>query len=151
MATSSNSSSVSVQIDVSAVRRLGADLRAADPVAARTLRLGLKSGADLVAAEARNIASGFSTRIPQTIKASASGYLSAKVKAGASSAPHAAALENHGFSGTFKHPLFGDRTVWVQQSAQPFLAPAADRNAVAVEGIVVSAVKSGFAALGLDF
>lgn len=40
-------------------------------------------------------------------------------------APHARPLENQGRQGRVRHPLFGNRKVWVTQPARPFMTPAA--------------------------
>jgi hypothetical protein len=55
------------------------------------------------------------------------------VRAGnAKTAPHAAAYEHAGASGSFRHPVFGngDRasSAWVDEPARPFLHPAATKN-----------------------
>jgi hypothetical protein len=66
-------------------------------------------------------------------------------------APHARAYE--GMSGrgdTFRHPVMGDRDVWVSQAVRPFLAPAVDATREDVADDLVKAVddtvrKAGFA------
>lgn len=40
-------------------------------------------------------------------------------------APHARAYENQGRPGTIRHPVFGNRAVWVTGSARPFQEPGA--------------------------
>lgn len=47
-----------------------------------------------------------------------------KVQAGGDAAQYAPAFENQGKVGTFRHPVFGNREVWVNQQAHPFLRPA---------------------------
>ena len=50
--------------------------------------------------------------------------MSVSVTAGGKRAPEAVVLEHGGVEGTFRHPVFGNRDVWVSQKARPFLAPA---------------------------
>lgn len=51
-------------------------------------------------------------------------------------APHARPYEGITGARTFRHPVFGDREVWVAQACRPFLAPAV----TAVQGQVVAAI-----------
>jgi hypothetical protein len=141
--------SVSAFIDVTDLKKLAVDLKAADPEAAKQLRLGLRAAADVVAAAAK-IEASWSSTIPDSIKTSAAGALSAKVKAGGAKAPSGAPFENHGQPGTFRHPVFGNKSNWVDQPARPFLAPAADDKSATVEDMVLDAIQTGFTALGLD-
>lgn len=111
-------------------RALARDLKAADKATGPALRRRLKTVAELVAADARSRAS-FSTRIPGSIRAR-SGLNQASIRAGGPSAPNAAPLENKGKGGTFRHPVFGHRQVWVNQQARPFLRPALQANTRAI-------------------
>jgi hypothetical protein len=72
------------------------------------------------------------------------------VKAGGAKAPSGAPFENHGQPGQFRHPVFGNKSNWVNQEARPFLAPAADDKSATVEDMVLDAIQTGFTALGLD-
>ena len=110
-------------------------MRRAAPEVAKDLKGSLRRAGEIVAADARSRA-GFSSRIPGTVKVRVSGP-SVSVVAGGSGAPGAAPLENRGRSGTFRHPVFGNRDVWVAQEAHPFLVPAAD----AQMGRIVAAVE----------
>lgn len=49
----------------------------------------------------------------------------ASVVVRAARAPHARPYEHLGSPGTFRHPAYGNRRVWVEQAARPFLFPAA--------------------------
>jgi hypothetical protein len=121
-----------VVISAPDIRALARDLRAADPLAAKAASKRLKEAAEIVAAEARGRVD-YSTRIPGSIKAAVTGTWRAKVKAGSASAPHAAAIENHG-QGFVRHPVFvpmdelpGPPGRWTSRHSHPaFLAPAAD-------------------------
>lgn len=149
MAVTTLTNGMTVKIDVKALRRAARDLKLSDPEASKALRLGLKAAAQVVALDAKKN-SDWSTRIPGTIKASSSGAISAKVKAGGPNAPHAAALENNGKPGKFRHPVFGNDQVWVDQPARPYLGPAADKNQDVVAGLVLDTLKTAFSAMGLD-
>lgn len=125
-------------IEVGDLRKLMADIRKVDKEIPRELTNGLRDGAKIIAEEAKKRAS-FSKRIPRTIRAAASGS-KATVKAGGKRAPHAAALENNGKAGTFRHPVYGNRDVWVDQQSHPYLAPAAEAKEGEVADVVAAAV-----------
>jgi hypothetical protein len=86
----------------------------------------LRSAGEQVARDARRNAS-WSTRIPGSIAVRVSftgrrpGVLIVARKA---IAPHARAYEGITGRATLRHPVFGDREVWVAQPVRPFLAPA---------------------------
>lgn len=73
---------------------------------------------------------GWSTRIPGAVHGKVSfGAKSAgvAVTVNARIAPEAAPLENKGKPGLFRHPVFGNRDTWVNQSARPFFYAGAAR------------------------
>jgi hypothetical protein len=146
-APKASQSGIPVVVDASEMTRLARDLKRAAPEVYAAFRGELRAVAQVVATEAKSRAS-FSTRIPATIKVRA-GVGTVKVVAGGPGAPDAAPLENKGRAGTFRHPVFGDRNVWVEQQARPFLAPAleAHRETVAT-GIEVAVVRAVERALG---
>lgn len=110
--------------DASSLRTLGAQLRKAQPAMYRAAKTSLRAVGEKVAVRARANAS-WSTRIPATVKVRSAGLTSVIVSAGGPAAPEAKPLEHAGASGTFRHPVFGNRNVWVDQQARPFLHPAA--------------------------
>ncbi|WP_163571030.1 hypothetical protein [Fodinicola feengrottensis] len=111
------------------LRNLARDLKTAVGSSPKELAKGLRSAGQIVAAAAASNAS-WSTRIPQSIKVSG-GAQSVTVRAGGDAAPHAAAFE--GTKGAvFRHPVYGQSEVWVDQAAKPYLAKAANDNADAV-------------------
>lgn len=124
-----------VSIDTSSFTKFARDLKEASPELRSALRIELKAAGELVAEEARALA-GFSSRIPGAIKVSAAGN-AIKVYVLAKKAPNAKPLEHGGKGGTFRHPVFGDRDVWVSQQARPFLWPALMAN----KGRAVEAAK----------
>ena len=135
------------------VRLLARDLGRIPVELRQELRPGLKAAGEVVASEAR-INASWSTRIPAAIKVFALfGRLTGGVvvKVDRSKAPHARPLEgiaarrgalSRTHSGTFRHPVFGDRDVWVDQPTRPFLAPAAAAKRGDVQDRVAEAVKA---------
>jgi len=120
---------MTTKIDVSELKTLGKVLRKAAPAVARDFGKGLLAYGELVAVDAKQNAS-WSSRIPGTIKARRRAQ-SVTVMAGGSSAPHAPAYENKGRGGSFRHPVFRtdvNPDTWVQESARPFLGPAAEAD-----------------------
>lgn len=109
----------SIGVDISGLTTLAAVLRRVEPSLAKELQTGVAVAGEVIATKARSNAS-FSTRIPGTIQVRRRA-LSVKVRAGGPDAPHAPALEHGGQPGTFRHPVFGRRDVWVDQPAHPFL------------------------------
>lgn len=127
-----------IQIDTSQLKQLAFVLKRTQPAIGKELNLSFKAMGEKVAADARANAS-FSSRIPGTIKVRRRG-LGVRVQAGGDNAPHAAPLEHGGEPGTFRHPVFGNRNVWVSQPAHPFLHPAAEKERPVVEALAVEAV-----------
>lgn len=113
-------------VNVDGLAALARDLRAVDAEQAATFRQIVKAAATPVADEASANAS-WSNRIPGSIRIVMTGANTnpkVAVRAGGRAAPGAAALENGGQSGTFRHPVFGDTSNWTDQPARPFLLPA---------------------------
>jgi hypothetical protein len=110
--------------DASQLRNLAKQLRTADARLYRAAQRSIRAVGDEVAERARRNAE-WSTRIPPTVTTRASGVTSVIVRAGGAQAPEAKPLEHAGAEGTFRHPVFGNRQVWVDQPARPFLHPAA--------------------------
>jgi hypothetical protein len=111
-----------VHIDASELHQLYVDLKAVEGNLRVELRHAIADSGQPLAALVRN-AAGWSSRIPGAVKVSASfstrsAGVAIKVDGGA--APEAAPLENKGQSGTFGHPVYGNREVWVRQQARPF-------------------------------
>jgi hypothetical protein len=94
--------------------------------AASDLARRLREAAEIIAKQARVNASGWSARIPPSIKVSGSATISIS-----SGAPPAYPNEIAGV----RHPVFGGRGTarpeapWVLNQHRPFLAPAADMKA----------------------
>lgn len=106
------------------------------------MMMRLRMAGALVAEDARARASEFSTSIPPSIKVRISAA-SVVVEAG-HGVPLAGLSElgNKGGSpaGFFRHPVFGNQDVWVNQRMHPFLAPAAEAKGYEAERAAVSAL-----------
>ncbi|WP_017585483.1 HK97 gp10 family phage protein [Nocardiopsis ganjiahuensis] len=123
--------------------RFPADLR-------KSLRPRMKAAGQPVLADARRRA-GWSTRIPRALRLATS---FTKKQAGVSivvskaKAPHARPHEGITGNRTFRHPVHGNRNVWVEQSTRPFLVPAADMHGRRVVEAVNQAVDEAARAAG---
>lgn len=118
---------VSVGIEASDLAAFQRDLKRADADSLKLFRAALKRGGDIIANDARGRISGTSSRIAGSIKVGATNK-GVYVRAGGAKAPHAAAFENLGKGGNFRHPVFGNRKVWVNQRAVPYLLPSLEGN-----------------------
>lgn len=108
----------------------------------KKLRPQLRAAGRLVADDAKLRAS-WSTRIPRAIGVRTS---FTKTRPGVSvvvnrkKAPHGRPFEHGGEPGKFRHPVYGNRRVWVSQTARPFLAPAMRAKADAAGRRITEAV-----------
>lgn len=134
-------------VDVSDLRSLAAAFRAGPASLQRHMQTRMRDVGGIVADQA-GVNSDWSTRIPESIKVRVSG-LNITVSAGNDAAPHAAPYEHQGQPGTFMHPVFGNRSVWVQEAARPFLAPALDERTPDVVAGISDAVDDTLAEIGL--
>ncbi|MGH3097896.1 MAG: HK97 gp10 family phage protein [Streptosporangiales bacterium] len=124
------------------VAELVRDLDDIPPELRRLLRPKLRAAAQPIVARARRKAS-WSTRIPSAIKVQTSfsgRHPGVFIRVDATKAPHARPFENLGKPGTFRHPVFGDREVWVNQKARPFLFPAVEAAGPHVREVVSDAI-----------
>lgn len=122
-------------VDTRDLTDLAVAMRRSSRVTAREWRLGMRGVGEIIAVEARHRASEHSTSIPPTIKVRAARG-TVEVRAGSNDAPLARLFElgNSGKSrvsieapdkgGKFKHPVWGNRDVWVEQPMHPFLYAA---------------------------
>jgi len=108
------------------VRQLVNDLRKIGDGVGRNLGKEFKRAAGPVAQQARANAS-WSSRIPGAISAGVSSsrrFPGAQIKVAKGKAPHARLFEFPGRGGSFRHPVHGNREVWVEQRGRPFIRPA---------------------------
>lgn len=115
-------------IDTSSFRRFADVLRRHSVELAGKLDEHLLEAGKLVADEAKSRVSAHSTKVPGTVRVEPREHAVAVV-AGGSGVPIAGLFErgNKGRGttpSTFRHPVFGNSTVWVTQPAHPFLRPA---------------------------
>lgn len=154
-APSSSQSVAGISIDTTELRNLAKMLRQVDPAAARSLTRGLGTIGDLVVNRAKEKARGFpragegTDRIEGSIRKQRSGA-TLRIVAGGDDAPEAAPLEHNGQGGAFRHPVFGNQDVWVDQTAHPFLAPAADEVAPEIEEQLLGVIDSSLREAGFD-
>ncbi len=92
-----------------------------------SVRKAIRPIGEAVLARAR-LNAGWSRRIPGalTLRVSFSRNPGVTVSARQKNAPHARPFEGITGRGSWRHPVFGNRDVWVSQSARPFLRPALD-------------------------
>lgn len=130
-----------IGIDTTDFRVVAKALRLAGGQTAKNLRRGLRAAGEIVATEARAISSANSKKIPPTIKVRVTST-TVSVVAGGNGVPEAGLFEmgnaGRSASGTFRHPVFGDKEVWVDQPMHPFLKPAAANKENELETAVVA-------------
>lgn len=121
-------------------------LRKAAPAMAVALRTNLRAAGEIVAVEARKNANEISPdgRIAKTVKVRVSGA-TVSVVMGGPGAPHAAPIEHKGTAGKFRHPVYGNKNVWVDQDAHPMLHPALAKAKPAAEAAAVDALDTAIA------
>lgn len=134
------------QVNMRELRDLYGAVRIANPQIAGEIRGALRKGGEAVKLDASRRAWSSSSRIPGTLKVRTNGF-NVSVIAGGSGAPHAAAFEHLGRPGTFRHPVYGNRRVWVSQQAHPFLGPAFEAKQETLIREVIHAVDVIFARL----
>jgi hypothetical protein len=108
------------------VLKLVNDLRKIGDGVGRNLGKEFKKAAGPVAQQAKSNAS-WSSRIPGAITVGVSSsrrYPGAQIKVSKEKAPHARLFEWPGRGGSFRHPVYGNREVWVSQQGRPFIRPA---------------------------
>jgi hypothetical protein len=118
-------------VHTTGLQKFAADLRKANPQLRKEFDRLLKKGGEGIVAEAK-VNADWSSRIPGSIRLGVNtGRV--QVKAGNSKAPHAAAFEHGGRDGTFRHPVYGHKDVWVDQEAHPFLGPEIPKHTAEIE------------------
>ena len=117
-------------VDVHDFRAFGDAIRQASPVLRREIRLELRKAGEVVAEAARRIIEPTSKRVADSIRTRTVGSV-VYVEAGGNDLPIALLFEvgnsDQRSGNTFRHPVFGNRDVWVHQAMHPYL----DRAAVA--------------------
>ncbi len=106
----------------------------------------------LIAADAKLNVGPYSTTVPPSIK-SRIRKTTLTVQAGGAEVPMAGLLElgNKGRSSStkkFRHPVFGDKSVWVDQKMHPYLLRALKKNERGIEALEGHAVAEAFREIG---
>jgi hypothetical protein len=123
-------------VDLTGFRDFARDLRKAEPVLAAGLKAKLRAVGMIVAERAKDLSGAASRTIAPSIKVRVSAA-TVSVVAGGNGIPLAGLMEmgNKGQDGasSFRHPVFGNKTAWVEQPTHPYLFPAVEESAVLVE------------------
>lgn len=130
-----------IHVDTSQLRAFAARCARESVELEKEFLAGLSAAGEIVAARARRNANAFpgknrTTRIADSVRVRHRGTR-VRIQAGGDAAPEAAAIENHGNTGSFRHPFFGDRETWYTQPAHPFLTPAAEESVGEVEQAIL--------------
>lgn len=125
------------------------DLAGIPAALSRELRPALLRAAEPILRDAKGRAS-WSERIPAAIKLKLSLSQSrpgVRLVTDAAAAPHARPLEDANGAG-LRHPVFGNRDVWVQQRTRPFFFPAVKAGSAQVVAESTAAVVAATRAAG---
>lgn len=144
------------EIDGEAFRTFQRELRKTEPALAKSLNKELRNVVKDKVVPAAKANASWSTRIPGAIKPQVTTKQIGVRVAGSGSgrkgairqAAHGYAFENTSNTGWFRHPVFGNRNVWVNQNARPFLRPAVESNQEAVVTAAMDAVDAAGRAAG---
>lgn len=131
-------------IEYSGVRELARALGRMPAELRLELRPELRKAGQIVADQAKANAS-WSTRIPGAISVSTSTTSrtgGVAVRVDHIKAPHARPLEGVTGNGIFRHPVFGNRSNWVDQPTRPFLFPAVRAKQAEAKALIAEAVRS---------
>lgn len=122
------------EVDGDMFRTFSRELKKVEPALAKSLNKELKRVMTETVMPAAKSNASWSSRIPGAIKPQATTKgIGLRVARG--KAPHGRPFEGIRGGSTFRHPVFGNREVWVSQNTRPFLQPALDDNReAAVEG-----------------
>jgi hypothetical protein len=105
------------------------DLGAIPPAVQKTMRPAVLEAGRPVLEQMKANAS-WSTRIPgATSMTASSASPGVTFRVNSTKAPHARPIEHDGQAGTFRHPVYGNRKVWVSQVARPFFYRAVTEQA----------------------
>jgi hypothetical protein len=136
-----------VQVQVSGLPELRRALRAFSPSVDKSFRKRLRAVAVVVAADAKGRAS-WSRRIPRSITPGVTAK-GAQITVRGAIAPHGPLYEGDGRRGSFRHPFFGNRDRWYQQTTRPFVRPAVEARAAYISEEGVAAVEQAQREVGL--
>jgi hypothetical protein len=138
-------------VDTRELKKLTKDFRDWKPD--KALHKMLRTAGQLIADDAKEIVEGISKSTVETIKVKVT---KTRVSVVAGGAGHAISgleeLGNRGGgksqsanrTGRFRHPVFGDRSNWVDQKRESYLLPALERNEKKIEVLEGRAVAEAF-------
>ena len=135
------------EIDGEAFRTFQRELRKVEPVLAKELNKELRQIVKERIIPTAKANAGWSSRIPGAIKPQVTTKL-VGIRVAGKQAPHAKPFENTSNTGWFRHPVFGNRQVWVNQNARTFLRPAVDANQESAAQAVAKAIDTAGRAAG---
>lgn len=140
-----------VSIDASEMGRLADRLALVPREALKEIRPRLAEAGQRVKASAAANAS-WSSRIPGSLSSRVrltGNRPGVYVQASSARAPHARPFEGMTGRNPFRHPVYGNRNVWVAQAARPFLVPALRENDADVKASMNDAVMAAFRKAGV--
>lgn len=122
--------SATLRVQTIGFKELAASMAIAVPLSIHAhLTTAFMAAGNIVAEQAIENIDPYSTRIADSIKVRMSGQTAVRVVAGGTDLRIAGLLElgsakSRKGGDTFRHPLFGNRDVWVNQPMHPYLWPA---------------------------
>lgn len=137
-----------IGLDTTDFAKFAKALRKNAPALSKGLVVKLRAAGMIVANEAKVLSADASVTIPPSIRVRVSGA-TVSVVAGGNGVPLAGLMEygNKGRSsstatgqGRFRHPVFGNMDVWVNQPMHPYLRPALVSGAPAAQSAIVDAL-----------
>ncbi|HEX6468616.1 MAG TPA: HK97 gp10 family phage protein [Streptosporangiaceae bacterium] len=143
---------MAVQVSGDPALTIGEDLRLLPIELRKSARPRLRRAGDVIASAAKNNAS-WSKRIPPTIRVRTSFRFEREtiyVIAGGPTTPHARPYEGAGGKASFRHPVHGNREVWVAQPTRPYLWPAGKEHGPEAEVAIRQALNETAAKLGFS-
>lgn len=129
------------EIDGEAFRVFQRELKKVEPELAKDLRKELKAVVEKHVVPDAKANASWSSRIPKAIKPQVT-TKGVGVRVGRKRAPHGRPFEGLRGGSSFRHPVFGNREVWVSQPTRPFLSPAVDKNQEKAAQAALKAVDS---------
>jgi hypothetical protein len=144
-------------VDTKELRALTRSLRDFKP--SKEMHKALRVAGQLIADDAKALIEPHSKTVGPSIRVRVS-KTKISVVAGGENVPMAGLLElgNKGRGksqaasrrGSFRHPVFGDRSVWVNQPTHSYLLPAAEKNIRKIEALEGQAVAKAFKEVDLE-
>lgn len=131
-----------MNVDRSQLQKLIKDLGEIPPAVRRELRPALRRAVKPAVDQVKRNAS-WSSRIPAATKLSTSFGRTpgVTIRVDANKAPGARPIEHDGQPGTFRHPVYGNRHVWVSQPARPFFYRAVEATADQIRDEIGDAIE----------